>query len=69
MATRCGDTKCKFYNPNGCTAGDIDHTADRFCITGRRRERNFTKELMDHFNSGCVKQSGKFKSNHGTVLK
>jgi hypothetical protein len=63
MISHCADTECEFYNPDGCTASEIHHTSDRFCTAGRRKPRDFTKELMDHFNSGCHRGGGKHKSN------
>jgi len=42
----CGDIECKYYNPNGCTAPSVDHSTDRFCVTGRRKPRDEIKKLM-----------------------
>ncbi len=39
MSITCGgDTECQYYNPNDCEASPVNHTADQFCITGRKVE-------------------------------
>ena len=65
----CDDTECQYYNPSGCIAVDRHHSTDKFCTTGRRKQRDDSKMLMAHFNSGCGSTNRGFKSNHGRLVK
>jgi hypothetical protein len=44
--SHCPETECIHYNPSGCTAGEIWHSTDLFCVTYKRKERNETEQLM-----------------------
>jgi len=65
----CNDSECKHHGVNGCKADVIYCSTDRFCVTGRRKERNYTKELMEYFKPNCNSTNRGFKSNHGKVIK
>ena len=69
MIVTCGDIECKYYNPNGCTADEVDHSADRFCITGRRKQQEDYTDLMRAGNPNCHKYGGKWVNNKGRVLR
>lgn len=64
MIVTCGDIDCQFYKHDGCVAPEVHHTDERFCVTGRRKEKDYAKELMNHFNPGC---SGKKSINYKVV--
>lgn len=67
--TYCDDTECQYYNPAGCTASEIYHSTDRFCVTGRRKQRDDHAELMRVQSPNCDSSGGKYKSNRVTLLK
>lgn len=64
----CDDRECFYYDIAGCGAGEVHHSDERFCVTGRRKERD-CKELMNNFNPGCNKTSAGYKSKHIKVIK
>lgn len=59
----CNDTECQYYNPNGCTASEIYHSTDRFCITGRRKPKDDTRELMRESEPKGKRKNGKWIGN------
>ena len=65
----CSDSECKFYDAGNCTADTISHTSDRFCVTGRRRPRDETAELMQQFKPGCRPSQRGYKADHGKTYK
>ena len=65
----CDDIECQYYKQGVCLSDDRYHSADRFCITGRRKPRDDTAELMRAGNPNCHTASGKYKSNRVTLLK
>ncbi|GMB00908.1 hypothetical protein PIPA1_37070 [Pelosinus sp. IPA-1] len=67
--TYCDDTECQYYNPNGCTASEIYHSTDRFCVTGRRAGKSYTQELMKQINCNCKGTNKGYKSKRSGVLK
>lgn len=69
MQVTCGDLECKYNDNHQCNADAVDHTADRFCATGRRKPRDETAELMRSFKSNCVRTQSGYKAKHGNVLK
>jgi hypothetical protein len=70
MIVTCNDTECKYYSNAVCTAPTVDHTADRFCITGRRKphDENYNG-LMTVSNPNCHSKGGKYKSNRVALIK
>jgi len=63
VTVTCGDTECKFYNPNGCQATAIDHTADRFCTAGRNKVEPEYKQMMRYNSPIDYKRCEKDVSN------
>jgi hypothetical protein len=61
MISHCADTECQFYNPNGCTADEIYHTADRFCVTGHKKQVDDYKQMMKPIAGICQKDHGAMK--------
>ena len=58
----CGDIECKYYNPSGCTAPSVDHSTDRFCVTGRRRPRDDIREVMRESEPTGHKVKGRWRN-------
>ena len=57
----CNDTECQYYKQGVCLSVDRHHSTDRFCITGRRKPRNETAELMQPNDGICHRVNGKMK--------
>ncbi|GBG57284.1 hypothetical protein SPFL3102_02650 [Sporomusaceae bacterium FL31] len=69
MTITCTDTDCKYNTSGNCTATAIDHTSDRFCVTGRRRPRDEIRDAMQTFNAGCRPTQSGYKAVSGKVLR
>lgn len=65
----CSDYECHLCENGKCIADVIGITSDRFCVTGRRRPRDETPELMQQFKSGCRASRRGYKSRHREVFK
>jgi len=61
--TYCDDQECQYHSAAGCTASEIYHSTDRFCTTGRRRQRDDTRELMKNNEPINYKRCEKDVSN------
>jgi len=59
----CDDTECKYYSTAGCTAVDIHHSTDRFCVTGRRTKQPEYKQMMRYNSPIDYKRCEKDVSN------
>ena len=65
----CSDYECRLCEDGKCIADVIGITSDRFCVTGRRKSRDETTELMQRFKTNCRPTQSGFKSNHGRTVK
>lgn len=59
----CNDTECQYYKQSGCISVDRHHSADRFCITGRRKPKDDIKQLMRESEPKGYKRRGKWVGN------
>ena len=57
----CSDFECEHYQAGQCIAPAVDHTADRFCVTGRRRSKDETTRLMKPDAGICQRDHGAMK--------
>ncbi|TWH47722.1 hypothetical protein [Sporomusa sp. KB1] len=65
----CSDLECRLCKAGRCIADAIGVTSDRFCVTGRRKPRDETPELMQQFKSGCKATQRGYKADHVNVIK
>jgi len=69
MQVTCSDLNCIHNTAGNCSTTGIDHTSDRFCVTGRRRPRDETPQLMQTFKPGCRPTQSGYRADHGRVIK
>lgn len=69
MQVTCSDLNCIHNTAGQCTATDIDHTSDRFCVTGRKKPRDETADLMQAFKTNCRAAQSGYKAKHGRIVK
>ena len=63
MIVTCGDTECQHYTDNGCSAPIADHTSDRFCVTGRKKQVDDYERMMRPDEPKGHRRNGKWVSN------
>jgi len=59
----CNDIECKNYKQGECVAQSLDHTADRICITGRRKVEAEYKDMIRDTKPIDYKECEKAVSN------
>jgi len=67
--TYCDNIKCE-HNKNLVCILPERYIVDDSCVSRRKKpECDNYQELMRVQSSGCLRNNGKFKNKHGTVLK
>ena len=59
----CNDIECQYYKQGVCISVDRHHSTDCFCITGRRKPKDDTRELMRKCEPKGIKRAGKWVGN------
>lgn len=66
----CNNEQCQFNNEQQCT-NDKVYYINRLCVTYRHkaRQENYQDLMKSPYSPKCHRKAGKYKSDHGDLIK